>query len=79
MTTHESSTVMVMGISLQPIHVPVAMMILGGSSSVMAGLKGLCVTLAVSKLFEVKRWNGDMAVDWFIGIIKEWNEYINRN
>lgn len=78
MTTHESSKVMVMGVSLQPIHVPLVMMFLGGAESIVDGLKGLAVSVAVGQIWEIKRWNGSLAIDWFVKTVNEWNVWINK-
>jgi hypothetical protein len=60
-TTPES--VMVAGISLKGVYVPVVLGIMGGFNSTIACLKGLAVAMAAGAICDVKRWDGDSAVE----------------
>ncbi|KAJ2986515.1 hypothetical protein HDV02_006684, partial [Globomyces sp. JEL0801] len=52
-------------VRLEPVLVPLAMLVMDGFGTWTATLKGLATAIVVGQVLQVKRWNGQPAVKWF--------------
>ncbi|KAL2914074.1 hypothetical protein HK105_206332 [Polyrhizophydium stewartii] len=77
MTAHEREAIPVMGIvRIEPVMIPLAMMVMGGFGSVASTAKGLAAAFVAARVLDLRRWNGEPAADWFRGVALAWYRWI---
>ncbi|EGF79302.1 hypothetical protein BATDEDRAFT_89933 [Batrachochytrium dendrobatidis JAM81] len=78
MTAHDRESIPIMGVvRLEPVMIPLVMCAMGGFSSITATVKGLLAAIVAAKILDIRRWNGEPAVDWFHAVALSWCEWIS--
>lgn len=65
-------------IKVEPVYIPLAMCAMDGLGSITAMLKGLFCALLVCKVLKVKRWNGEIAVNWMQRVCTKWYRWVRK-
>lgn len=79
LTADERTSIHIMGINLDPVYVPLALLCVDGFSSFSECGKGLVVALAVCQVLDIKRWNGKSALKFLQAKIEWWTKFIKAN
>ncbi|KAI8925636.1 hypothetical protein BC831DRAFT_460055 [Entophlyctis helioformis] len=78
MTADERQSIVLFGIlRLEPVMVPLATCALGGFGSLPSTGKGLFAAVVAARILDLRRWNGEPAVDWFWQVAKSWSEWVS--